>query len=470
MKNKKKDFSEWYTEVIQEAKLADYTKVSGCIVFMPYSYAIWERLVSEIDKRFKKLGIQNAYFPLLMPKSLLMKEVEHFKGFAPEVAWVTKTGSSDLDEHLAIRPTSEVIMYDSYAKWIRSHRDLPLKLNQWNNVLRWEFKYATPFLRTREFLWCEGHTVFATKEEAEAESKQIMAIWKEITEEYMALPGIHGKKTDKEKFAGAEYTLSVEHILPDKRAIQGPDFHHDGQNFSKMFKIQFLDKDEKSQFAQQNTFAFTTRELGVMFAVHGDDKGLVLPPKVAPTQVIIIPIFDNKSKKQVLSKANEMKEFLSDFRVEIDDREGYTPGWKFHDAELRGIPLRVEIGPRDLANKTAVLARRDTGEKKEIKLNKLGKEVPVQLDAIQKNLFEKAKSFLNENIHEANNLDALKTILENEKGIIQAGWCGSRACEDNVKDKTAAKITNMPFGFKPKGKCVYCGKPAKHVAHFAKSY
>jgi prolyl-tRNA synthetase len=470
MKNKKSNFSEWYTEVIQEAKLADYTKVSGCIVFMPYSYAIWEKIVEEIDKRFKKIGIKNCYFPLLMPKSLLMKEVEHFKGFAPEVAWVTKTGNTDLDEHLAIRPTSEVIMYDSYAKWIRSHRDLPLRLNQWNNVLRWEFKYATPFLRTREFLWCEGHTVFAEKKEAEAESKQIMDIWKEMTEEYMAIPGIHGRKTDKEKFAGAEYTLSVEHILPDKRAIQGPDFHHDGQNFSKMFKIQFLDKNEKSQFAYQNTFAFTTRELGVMFAVHGDDKGLVLPPKIAPTQIIIIPIFDNKSKKQVLAKANEMKDFLSDFRIEIDDREGYTPGWKFHDAELKGIPLRIEVGPRDLENKTVVLARRDTSEKKVIKLNKLGKEVPAILDIIQNNLFDNAKKFLNENIHEANNLDAFKTILKTEKGIIRAGWCGSRVCEDDVKDKTGAKITNMPFGLKAKGKCVYCGNPAKYIAHFAKSY
>jgi prolyl-tRNA synthetase len=470
MKNKKSNFSEWYTEVIQEAGLADYTAVSGAIVFKPYSYAIWEKLVAEVDKRFKKIGIKNCYFPLLIPKRFLVKESTHFKDFNPEVAWVTKTGDTDLDEHLAIRPTSEAIMYDSYAKWIRSHRDLPMKLNQWNNVVRWEFKHATPFLRTREFLWNEGHTVFATQKEAMAEEKQIIDIYKEVTEDYLAIPGIVGKKTDKEKFAGAEYTISIEHILPDKRGIQGPDFHHDGQKFSKIFKIQFLDETEQNQFAWQNTFAITTRELGVMIAVHGDDKGLVLPPKVAPTQVIIIPIFDNKSKKQVLAKAKEMKEFLSEFRVEIDDRDGYTPGWKFHDAELKGIPLRVEIGPRDLANKTVVLARRDTGEKKVIKLNKLGKEVPVQLDIIQKNLFDKAKKFLNENIHEANNLDALKTILENEKGIIRAGWCGSRACEDDVKDKTGAKITNMPYGLKVKGKCVDCGKPAKFVAHFAKSY
>ncbi|MBT3582934.1 proline--tRNA ligase [Candidatus Woesearchaeota archaeon] len=470
MKAKKENFSEWYTEVLQESGLSDYTKVSGCIVFRPYSFAIWEKLVAEVDKRFKKIGIKNCYFPLLIPKNLLEKEVEHFKGFAPEVAWVTKTGGSDLDEHLAIRPTSEVIMYDSYAKWIRSHRDLPLRLNQWVNVVRWEFKHPTPFLRTREFLFNEGHTVFATKKEAEAESKQILDIYQDVQENYLALPGIRGKKSDKEKFAGAEYSLTFEHILPDKKAIQGPDFHHDGQNFSKMFKIQFLDQNEKMQFAYQNTFAITTRQIGIMVATHGDDKGLVLPPKIAPTQVIIIPIYDNKSKKQVLAKAKEMQEFLSDFRVEIDNREGYTPGWKFHDAELKGIPLRVEIGPRDLANKTVVLARRDTGEKKEIKLNKLGKEVPAKLDAIQKNLFDKAKKFLDESIHEANNMDALKIILNTEKGFVRAGWCGSRACEDDVKDKTGAKITNMPFGLKAKGKCVDCGKPAKFVAHFAKSY
>jgi prolyl-tRNA synthetase len=470
MKAKKSNFSEWYTEVIQESGLSDYSAVSGCIVFKPYSYAIWEKIVAEVDKRFKKVGIKNAYFPLFIPKRFLMMEKDHFEGFAPEVAWVTKSGNSDMEEHLAVRPTSEALIYDSYAKWVRSWRDLPLRLNQWCNVVRWEFKHATPFLRTREFLWNEGHTAFATQKEALAEEKQVMDIYKEVTEEYLALPGIIGRKTDKEKFAGAAFSVTIEHLMPDKKAIQGPPFHHDGQNFSKMFKIQFLDKNEKKEYAWQNTFAITTREIGVLIGTHGDDKGLVLPPKIAPTQIIIIPIFDAKSKNDVLTAATKIKEQLSDFSVEIDDRDGYSPGWKFNEAELKGIPLRIEIGPRDLKNKAAVLARRDTGDKKIVKQTDVVNETKKLLDTIQKDMFKKAKKFMEENIHEANNMDAFRQILDTEKGIIRAGWCNSRKCEDEVKDRTGAKITNLPYGFKAKGKCVYCGKPAKHVAHFAKSY
>ncbi len=470
MKNKKENFSEWYTEVIQEAGLMDYTKVSGCIIFKPYAYAIWEKMVAEVDKRFKKMGIKNAYFPLLMPKSLLMKEVEHFKGFAPEVAWVTKTGNTELEEPLAIRPTSEVIMYDSYAKWIRSHRDLPLRLNQWNTVIRWEFKHPTPFLRTREILWNEGHTAFATKKEAEAEGKQIMSLWKEINEDYLALPGIEGRKTDKEKFPGAEYTLTFEYIMPDKKAIQGADFHHDGQNFSKMFKIQFLDENEKKQYVWQNTFAMTTRQIGIMIATHGDDKGLVLPPKIAPIQIIIIPIFDAKSKKKVLLVSSKIKEQLTDFSVEIDDREGYSPGWKFHDAELKGIPLRIEIGPRDIEKKMVVMARRDTGVKVDVKMSQIKKESAHLLADIQQNLYKKAKKFLEYSINEASNMAAFEKILSIQKGFIRAGWCGSQKCEDSIKDRTGAKITNLPYNLKATGNCIYCSKSAKYVAHFAKSY
>jgi prolyl-tRNA synthetase len=471
MKNKKSNFSEWYTEVIQEAGLLEYSKVSGCMVYRPYSYAIWEKIVAEIDKRFKKIGIKNTYFPLLMPKHLLMKEKDHFEGFNPEVAWVTHTGDSELDEPLAVRPTSEVIMYDSYAKWIRSHRDLPLRLNQWNTVIRWEFKHATPFIRGREILWNEGHTVFATQKEALAEEKQIMDIYKEVCEEYLATPGIMGRKSDKEKFAGALFTVSFEQIMPDKKAVQGPDFHHDGQAFAKMFKITFLDKNEKTQYAWQNTFALTMRQIGVMIANHGDDKGLVLPPKIAPVQIIIIPIYDAKSKKEVMTAAKNIQDKLGkEFLVELDDREGYTPGWKFHDAELKGVPLRLEIGPRDLKNKTVVLARRDTGKKSEVKITQLGKEVSKILDDIQDHLFKKASKFLKDNIHEANNIDAFEKILKSEKGIIRAGWCGSRKCEDEVKDRTGAKITNMPYGLKAKGNCLLCGKKAKQMAHFARSY
>ena len=470
MKNKKENFSEWYTEVIQEAGLSEYTAVSGAIVFKPYSYAIWEKIVAEVDKRFKAAGIKNCYFPLLIPKRFLMKEKEHFAGFTPEVAWVTKVGDTELDEPLAIRPTSEALMYDSYAKWIRSWRDLPLKLNQWNNVVRWEFKHATPFLRTRELLWNEGHTVFATQKECLAEEKQIIDIYKDISDNYMAVPGIVGRKSDKEKFAGAVFSVSYEHVMPDGKAIQGPAFHHDGQKFAKVFKIQFLDKKEKKQYAWQNTFAITTRQLGVMFAVHGDDKGLVLPPKIAPVQIIIIPIYDSKSKKEVLASAKKLQEELKDFRIEIDDREGYTPGWKFHDAELKGIPLRLEIGPRDLKNKTVVLARRDSGDKKVVKMTQVSKEAGKLLERIQKNLFDRAKKFLHDNIHEANNIQAFEKILTEQKGIIRAGWCGSRKCEDEMKDRTGAKITNLPYGHKAKGNCILCSKKAKYMAHFAKSY
>jgi prolyl-tRNA synthetase len=470
VKAKKSNFSEWYTEVIQESDLADYTAVSGCIVFKPYSFAIWEKLVATVDKRFKEIGIKNVYFPCLIPKRFLMKEVKHFEGFAPEVAWVTKSGNTDMEEPLAIRPTSEALMYDSYAKWIRSWRDLPLRLNQWVNVVRWEFKHPTPFLRTREFLFNEGHTAFATQKESLAEEKQIIDIYQEVLEEYMAVPGIVGRKTDKEKFAGAVFSVSVEHLMPDKKGIQGPAFHHDGQNFSKMFNIQFLDKNEHKELAWQNTFAISTREIGTMIATHGDDKGLVIPPKIAPTQVIIIPIFDKKSKKAVLAAAGKIKEQLKDFAVDIDDRDTYSPGRKFNEWELKGVPLRLEIGPRDIKNKEAVLVRRDTSEKKSVKQSNISKETQKLLDDIQKNLFEKAQKFLAENIHEANNLDAFKKILEREKGMIRAGWCGSRRCEDSIKDETGAKITNLPYGLNTQGKCVNCGKAARHIAHFAKSY
>jgi prolyl-tRNA synthetase len=302
------------------------------MVYRPAAYAIWEIMQKATDEEFKKIGIQNVYFPLLIPERLLKKEKEHVEGFSPEVAWVTQTGDTKLGERLAIRPTSETIMYESFSKWIRSWRDLPLKFNQWNNVLRWEFKHPIPFLRTREFLWNEGHTVFATEGDAEAERDQILNIYKKITEEYLALPGMMGKKTDKEKFAGAVESYSIEHLLPDGRAIQGPDFHNDGQNFAKAFDISFLDKNGKKQYAWQNTWAISTREIGVMVAVHSDDRGLVLPPKVAPVQAVIVPIFDEKSKNSVLSEARKIEQKLKKkFRVNLDDREYYTPGWKFSE-------------------------------------------------------------------------------------------------------------------------------------------
>jgi len=329
----KDEFSEWFTQIMLKADLADYTSVSGAIVFKPTAYAIWEKIKEEVDSRFKKLGIQNTYFPLLISEKTFSREKEHVKGFSPEVAWVTHVGNTKLSERLAIRPTSETIMYESYAKWIRSWRDLPLKYNQWNNVVRWEFKHPIPFLRTREFLWNEGHTVFATKKEAEGEGKDIIGIYDEVCRNYLALPSLIGRKTEKEKFAGAEYTISMEYFMPNGKAIQGPDFHHDGQKFAKAYGIKFLNKEGKEEFAWQNTFAITTRMLGVMFAVHSDEKGLVLPPNIAPTQIVIVPILFGKGDDGVLKMAKEVKKIWGS-GVILDEREEHKPGFKFNEWEL----------------------------------------------------------------------------------------------------------------------------------------
>ncbi|MBM3200177.1 proline--tRNA ligase [Candidatus Woesearchaeota archaeon] len=465
------DFSEWYTQVITKSGLADYTKVSGCIVFRPYSYAIWEKVKEEVDKRIKKLGVKNAYFPLFIPESLLCKEAEHVEGFSPEVAWVIQGGDTKLNEKLAVRPTSEAIMYDSYSKWIRSWRDLPLRINQWNNVVRWEFKHPVPFLRTREFLWNEGHTVFATKEEAEKEIFDILNVYKEVVEDYMALYGLLGKKSDRERFAGAEYTYSFEYLMPSGKAVQGPDAHHDGQKFAKAYDIKFLNKDKKEEYAWQNTWAITTRMLGVMFAVHGDDKGLVLPPKIAPTQVVIVPILFDNTKDKVLRKSKEIMEELEEFSVELDQREEYSPGWKFNEWELKGVPVRIELGPKDLDKDQAVIVRRDTGEKTVTPLKNVKKTVKETLDKMQDSLFKKSKSFVEDNLEEAANIDELKKFLDNKK-LCLAPWCDSGECEDWIKDQTGgAKILNIPLE-QPKshGKCVWCGKEGKRLVYIGKTY
>jgi len=468
---KEDDFSEWFTQVMLKSDLADYSLVSGCIVFKPYSYAIWEKVKEEVDKRIKKRGVKNAYFPLFIPEKQLSKESEHVKGFSPEVAWVTEAGGHKLDERLAVRPTSEAIMYDSYAKWVRSWRDLPLKINQWNNVVRWEFKNPVPFLRTREFLWNEGHTVFATRKEAEAERDPILNIYKDVVENYMALYGIVGQKTEKEKFAGAEYTCTIEYFMPHGRAVQGPDFHHDGQKFAKAFNIKFLNKEGKEEYAWQNTWAITTRMIGVMFAVHGDDKGLVLPPNIAPNKVVIIPILLKKEKENVLKKAKEIEKSLAKFDVILDNREGYTPGWKYNEWEVKGIPIRVEIGPRDIQKNQAILVRRDTNKKEIVKIKDLSNKIPVILEDIQKNLFEKSKKLLLDSIVEVKTMDELKKAIKNKK-IAKTQLCSNAECEDWIKDKAGgAKTLNRPFDQPKKlGKCVYCGKPAKYAVYVAKSY
>lgn len=468
---KNEDFSEWYTQVIQKADLIEYTDVSGCYVLKPRAYAIWEKVQEFFNKELKKRNVKNAYFPLLIPEHLLTKEKEHVEGFSPEVAWVTHGGKSKLAERLAIRPTSETIMYDSYSKWIRSHNDLPLKLNQWCNIVRWEFKNPVPFLRSREFLWQEGHTVFATKKEAEKEVYDILSVYKKIFEELYAVPVIEGIKSEKEKFAGAVFTLSVETFLPSGKGIQGATSHFLGQNFAKAFGITFLDKDSKKQYGWQNSWGFSTRSIGEMIMMHSDDKGLVLPPKIAPTQVVIVPIVFEDSKDKILAKTKEIAKQLKSFDVEIDDRDSYSPGWKFNEWEMKGVPIRIEIGPKDLAKSQAVLVRRDTGDKKVVKISEIKNVVTKLLDDIQNNLFEKAKKFIDLSIIEVKNMKELIKVIKDKK-MAKAPWCNTPECEENLKDKTGgAKSLNIPFD-QPKvsGKCVCCDKEAKVVALFAKSY
>ncbi|MGC8568238.1 MAG: proline--tRNA ligase [Candidatus Micrarchaeia archaeon] len=472
--SKASNFSEWYTSVLISSEFIDYSPVSGSLVFRPDSYFVWSMIQQAVDPMLKNAGIQDFYFPLLIPKSLLEKEAEHIKGFAPEVAWVTRTGNSELDEWLAIRPTSETLMYEVVSKWIRSWRDLPLKMNQWNNVLRWEFKHPTPFFRSREFLWNEGHTIYASLEEADAERDVILGIYLKVLKDYLALPGIPGRKTDNEKFAGALASYSIEHIIPDGNAIQGPDFHSDGQNFSKAFGIKFIDKEGNTQFAYQNTFAISTREIGVMVAVHGDDKGLIIPPRLARIQVVIIPIYNNANSSKIISYAKNIEEILSkSFRCYVDDRDNYSPGWKFNEWELKGVPVRIEVGAREVESKTATITRRDTFEKASASILSLENFVSKLLDSIHENLYNRAKANLEASIHYADTYESFKEQLAKYKGFISAPWCGNTECELKIKEETGAKATNMPFDNQPPkdgARCIYCGKEAKHIVNFAKSY
>ncbi len=467
---KDQDFSEWYSQVIQKAELSDYSKVSGCIVFMPRAYHIWETVQGYMNEEFKKTGVKNAYFPLLIPESLLKKESEHVKGFNPEVAWVTEAGNSKLNERLAIRPTSETVMYDHYKKWIRSWKDLPLKINQWNNVVRWEFKHPVPFLRTREFLWQEGHNAFANQKEVEENTLLMLDIYEKILKEIYAIPILKGKKSEKEKFAGALYTLSLETLLPNGKAIQCCTSHNLGQNFSKAFDINFLDKNEKKQYVWQNSWGFSTRTIGIMVAIHGDDKGLIIPPKLAEIQIAIIPILFDKTKEKVLKKSKELLKLLKNYRIYLDEREDYSAGWKFNEYELKGIPLRIEIGPKDIEKDQIVLVRRDNLKKEIIKMKDLNKKVEEILDDIQNNLYHKAKEFLNKNINSVNNINEMKKTINSNK-IVKLNWCEDKICEETLKDKTdGAKCLNISLTEKGKGKCFNCNKNATCVAFFGKSY
>lgn len=467
---KKDEFSDWYVQLLQKAELIEYTGVSGCYIIRPRAYAIWEKVQKYFDDKIKKDGVKNAYFPLLIPKANLMKESKHIEGFSPEVAWVTKAGNTKLVEELAIRPTSETVFYPAFAKWISSWRDLPLRINQWANMIRWEFKNPVPFIRSREFLWQEGHTVFTTKEEADKEARKILDFYEETYKEMYAIPVIKGTKTEKEKFAGADYTLTTEIFLPSGKTAQAATSHSLGQNFSKAFDIKFKDKDGKEQYAWQNSWGISTRSIGIAVMMHSDSKGLVLSPRVSDIQAIIIPIFNNeKEKKGVFNEARKIKQELKNLRVEIDERENYKPGFKFNDWEMKGVPLRIEIGPRDIKAKQVVFVRRDTGKKQEIKVKDIEKEAEKILKDIHNSLYNKARKYLKDNTVSAKSLNEIIEAIKNKK-LVKTEWCGNQECEEMLKFKTQGAKIICIINEKPKGNCAYCSKPAKHVVYIAKSY
>jgi prolyl-tRNA synthetase len=444
------------------------------MVFREHSYAIWEKIQEIFNQKIKATGHRNVYFPMFIPESFLKKEEEHFAGFVPEVAWVTMGGDTPLEERLAVRPTSETIMYAMYAKWIRSWRDLPIKLNQWCNIVRWETSATKLFLRTREFLWQEGHTAHASNEEADKEVMEILAAYKDLMENYLAIPVLTGKKTESEKFKGALYTMTLESLMPDGKALQMGTSHNLGQNFSKVFDIKFIGEDEKDHYAWQTSWGVSTRLIGALVMVHGDDKGLVLPPKIAPIQVVIIPItYKDADKEAILEKARELFEKLqkNGIVVTLDDRAEYTPGWKFNEWELKGVPIRIEIGPRDIKQKQITLARRDTSERMAIKNEESATHISELLEEIQTNLFDEAKKALDKNITTVKNYGELKEVLKENGGFIRACWCANPTCEEKIKEETGATIRLVPFEKeKVFSKCVHCGEEAKEVVYFARAY
>jgi prolyl-tRNA synthetase len=466
-----KDFGKWYNEVVLKADLADFSSIKGFMVIKPYGYAIWEKIIEFLDKEFKRTGHKNLYFPAVIPEKFLIKEKEHVEGFAPEVFWVTHVGDNKLEERLALRPTSETIIYNTYSKWIRSWKDLPLLYNLWNSVFRAETKMTKLFLRTREFLWQEGHTAHRNEKEADEEVMKILNIYIKLMEKLLAIPVISGRKTESEKFAGAKYTMTIEGLMQDKKALQMGTSHSLGQNFSKPFNVTFLDKDKKKKYVWQTSWGVSTRLIGALVMVHGDDKGLILPPKIAPIEIVIIPIIIRGKEKKVLEKAKQLENILSKkFSIKLDDRD-YSAGFKFNDWELRGVPLRIEIGPKDIDKKQVILVRRDTSEKKAVKTSTIGKVIKKELVDMQKNLFNKAKKFLKENSHKAESYDEFKDILKTKGGLIKVPWCESASCEKKIKGETGATARCLPLQKgKIKEKCIFCNKPAKQHVYFSKSY
>lgn len=462
------DFPQWYTDVILKTQLVDYGPVKGTMVIRPYGYEIWEHIQEELNRRFKETGHKNAYFPMFIPLSFLMKEAEHVEGFAPEVALVTHVGDTELDEKLVVRPTSETIICSMYAKWVQSYRDLPMLINQWANVVRWE-KTTRPFLRTSEFLWQEGHTLHITEEEAREEALKMLEVYREFMQNVLAIDVLTGIKTEKEKFAGAVETYSMEAMMLDGKSLQSGTSHYLGQNFSKAFDIKYLDKDGALKNPYQTSWGVSTRLIGALIMAHGDQRGLKLPPRVAPVQVVIIPVAAHKPG--VNEKCEEIAAQLKDegIRVELDNRD-YTPGWKFNEWEMKGVPVRIEIGPRDLENGVGVVVRRDTHDKSTMKLDDIKLGVPILLDDIQKNMFNQSRIFLHSHIKTCHTMDEMKAALD-DKQFVKAMWCGCRECEDAIKAETSASSRVMPFDQTPVGDtCIYCGKPANKTIYFAKSY
>jgi len=470
--SKSGNFSEWYTQVVIKAELADYAPVKGLIVLRPDGYSIWESIKESLDKKLKETGHRNGFLPVLIPESLLAKEKEHFEGFNPEVFWVTHSGNSEIGDRLALRPTSETLAYSLFSKWIRSWRDLPLKINFWNSALRAEIKGTKPFLRTSEFLWQEGHTVHATKDEAEKEVADILELYKKTIEEELAVPVVTGKKSEKDKFVGAVYTNTLESLMPDGKALQMGTSHFLGQNFSKPFDVKYLDENNSETFAWQTSWGVSWRLIGGMIMTHGDDKGLVLPPKVAPIQVVIIPIYHSKEDKEnVLQKACQIKDSLSnnDIRVHLDDREQLTPGFKFNDWEMRGIPIRIEIGPKDIAKNQIVLARRHNQTKISLDIDGLTEKTLSELKNIQKEMFDAAKKILDERVVRVSEYQQFKKELENGK-MIDCSWCGNQTCEDKIKEETGADLRVIPSDNTKAETCIYCKNSGTTNVLFARGY
>jgi len=463
------DFAQWYTDIVLKSELADYADTKGCIAIKPYGYAIWENIQNYTDKKFKETGVENVYFPVLIPESLLQKEKDHVEGFAPEVAWVTEAGGEKLDERLCIRPTSETIISTMYSKWLSSWRDLPFVYNQWCNVLRWE-KETRPFLRSREFLWQEGHTIHETEKEAMERTTQMLEIYADVVENLLAIPVLKGLKTESEKFAGAISTYTIECMMHDGRALQSGTSHYFGQNFTKPFDIKFQNREGKEEYAYQTSWGISTRLLGAIIMGHGDNRGLKLPPKVAPIQVAIVPIAQHK--EGVLEKSFELsKELGKNFRVKLDDRDKYSPGYKFNYWEMKGVPVRIEIGPRDIENGECILVRRDTQEKITAKLDSLNETISKLLEEIHINMFETCKKRMEEKTSVATNMEEFKNSMDTNQGFIKSMWCEDEACEEKIKELTGAKSRCMPFvQEKLSDKCVCCGKPASKMVVWGRQY